>query len=365
MINNREKVKLGGVLELKYGKPLMGVDRNPNGSNPVYGANGILAWTNKFLLEGENIIVGRKGSAGEINRISGKCWPSDVTYYVSKKEDLVMGYIYYLLKSLNLPKLAKGVKPGLNRNDVYRISVSIPEHSEQRKIVKKLDQASLLIEKRKESIKLLDEYIKLFFLDMFGNPESNSKGFPIFKLGEKLELITYGLTIRPKYLNEGIPLISAKEIRSGEINYSLASKISQSDFQKLSEKAKPTIGDILFSKTGSIGHCAIVLSSKDFAITQNAARLKFNKEINPFYALYYLRTSFIQNLSQSSAKGNAVKDLQLGVMKQFKFIVPPIELQDRFSKLVKKERALQGQMFEQLKELEMQLLILYQSIFKY
>ena len=153
-------------------------------------------------------------------------------------------------------------------------------------------------------------------------------------LEDALDLITYGLTVRPKYHTEGVPLISAREIRSGNVNLGKAPKISVVDYNKLSAKGKPTQGDILFSKTGSIGHCAIVENNSPFAITQNAARLVFNSLIDNRYALWYLRSPYIQRTSQERAKGNAVKDLQLGDMKKFKFIYPPLLKQKKIAAIL-------------------------------
>jgi len=150
-----------------------------------------------------------------------------------------------------------------------------------------------------------------------------------------LELITYGLTVRPKYVADGIPLISGKEIRSGIVDYENAAKISQKDFDALSEKAKPTKHDLLFSKTGSIGHTAIIETDSPFALAQNVARLTFApKLVNYIYALFYLRSGSIQALAKRSVRGNAVKDPQLGVMGDFPFALPPLQLQLEFAQRI-------------------------------
>ncbi len=138
-----EEKRLGEVLKLEYGKPLDRKDRNENGKFPVYGANGEKSRTDKFYCNKQTIIVGRKGSAGELNLTEEKFWPLDVTYFVTfdnKKYDL--NFIYFLLSTLKLTKLAKGVKPGINRNDVYLIDVFIPSLKTQKSIVAKLDALS-------------------------------------------------------------------------------------------------------------------------------------------------------------------------------------------------------------------------------
>ena len=74
---------LGEVIKLEYGKPLGKSLRKPDGLYPMYGANGIKGRTDEFYYNKKTIIVGRKGSAGEINLTEEKFWPLDVTYFVT------------------------------------------------------------------------------------------------------------------------------------------------------------------------------------------------------------------------------------------------------------------------------------------
>lgn len=133
---------LGEVLQLEYGKPLDASDRSPNGRWPVYGANGEKDRTDRWFHNKPSIVVGRKGSAGEVNLTEEKFWPLDVTYFVTFDEmNQDIRFLYYLLKTLELPRLAKGVKPGINRSEVYALTARIPPIPEQRRIVRILDEA--------------------------------------------------------------------------------------------------------------------------------------------------------------------------------------------------------------------------------
>jgi type I restriction enzyme, S subunit len=137
-----EVKQLGDVLKLEYGKPLPQEDRDDNGAYPAYGANGVNCRSSKFFFGKESIIVGRKGSAGETTLTEEKFWPLDVTYFVTfdeRRYDLI--FLYHCLKSLQLTRLAKGVKPGLNRNDVHSIEFAFPPLPEQKRIVAILDKA--------------------------------------------------------------------------------------------------------------------------------------------------------------------------------------------------------------------------------
>ena len=134
--------KLGDVVCLEYGKPLPKEDRAEDGAYPAYGANGIKCRTNRSYHDRPSIIIGRKGSAGELNLTKGSFWPLDVTYFVTFDEsqyDLV--FLFHALKHLELTKMAKGVKPGLNRNDVYQLKFPFPPLPEQQRLVAILDEA--------------------------------------------------------------------------------------------------------------------------------------------------------------------------------------------------------------------------------
>ena len=133
---------VGEILRLEYGKPLPRSYLDVGGKYPVYGANGEKERSNHYYHDRPSIIVGRKGSAGKLELSDGAFWPLDVTYFVVfDEEQYDLQFLYHLLSSLDIPKLAKGVKPGINRNDVYALSVKVPPIGEQKRTVQSLDEA--------------------------------------------------------------------------------------------------------------------------------------------------------------------------------------------------------------------------------
>jgi len=131
--------RLGDVLEFIYGKGLKKENRISIGKYPVYGSNGIVGNFNKYLTDKKAIIIGRKGSAGALNISELPSWTTDVAYYIEESKNLDFKFIFYLLKSLNLESIGKGIKPGLNRNETYILPICLPPLPEQRRIVGKVD----------------------------------------------------------------------------------------------------------------------------------------------------------------------------------------------------------------------------------
>ena len=163
-------VKLHEVMILEYGKSLKASKRE-SGEYPVYGSNGVVDYHNDFLIEAPFIVVGRKGSAGEIHFSTQNGFPIDTTFYVRLKDQskLHLRYLFYTLKRLNLPSLNNqaGV-PGINRNDVYDLSIPLPPIEIQEEIVDEIEQyqkvidgCNLVIENYNPSFKIDEKWERL------------------------------------------------------------------------------------------------------------------------------------------------------------------------------------------------------------
>lgn len=109
-------VSLGEICKLLYGKSLPESSRI-NGVSPVYGSNGVVGSHTKHITDGPTIIIGRKGSVGEINYSEKPCWPIDTTYYIdSSCTEQNLKWLSYALQSLGLQQLNKATGvPGVAR----------------------------------------------------------------------------------------------------------------------------------------------------------------------------------------------------------------------------------------------------------
>jgi type I restriction enzyme, S subunit len=131
--------KLGDVLEFKYGKSLPAKRREGSGYS-VFGSNGIVGEHSEAFVDGPTLIIGRKGSIGEIHQSDAPCWPIDTTYFVNNFNGQPIRFWYHQLKVLPLAELNRATAlPGLNRSDAYDLSVKVPPIAEQQRIVEKIE----------------------------------------------------------------------------------------------------------------------------------------------------------------------------------------------------------------------------------
>jgi len=119
--------KLGEVCELAYGKGLKSENRI-EGEYPVVGSNGIVGNHSEYLVEGPGIVIGRKGTIGEVIWLHQNFFPIDTTFYIKDLLGVKALYFhYFLLKEQDFKKIGSdSAVPGLNRNQAYDNLVVIP-----------------------------------------------------------------------------------------------------------------------------------------------------------------------------------------------------------------------------------------------
>jgi len=120
--------RVDDLLELAYGKALKSTDRK-KGTVPVYGSGGITGYHSEALVPHGSIVVGRKGTIGSLYWVDEPFFPIDTTYYI-KSKNAPISYCYYAMKSLGLNQMnTDAAVPGLNRENVYRLKLAVPELS--------------------------------------------------------------------------------------------------------------------------------------------------------------------------------------------------------------------------------------------
>ncbi len=140
-----EWVRFGSIYEMEYGNNLPQEKRSNSGEYNVYGSNGIVGTHNEACIKSPCIVIGRKGSAGALNLSDqAACWVTDVAYSTIPPSAMDLEFVFIQFHTLGLDTLGKGIKPGLNRNDAYNLTIAIPPQSEQKAIVSKVNELMTL-----------------------------------------------------------------------------------------------------------------------------------------------------------------------------------------------------------------------------
>ena len=257
----------------------------------------------------------------------------------------------------------------ISRGNLEKLKFDIPSIEDQKRIVKIFDKADILRQKRKQAIELLDGYLKSVFLEMFGDPVKNPNGWKVRKLGKLSRVITKGES--PKwqgfeYIKEGVRFITSENVLLGQLNLSKNKYVAETFHNKL-RRSKLKLNDLLVNLVGaSIGRGAIVIEEALPAnINQAVAKIELLENVaDPVFMLFQLISKQIQNKLTGCKVEGARANISLTNVRDLEFLVPPIELQNKFAEIVKKVELLKQKMLTQSEELENQFQALMQKAFK-
>ena len=220
-----------------------------------------------------------KGSAGQVTRVEGPFWPLDVTYFTSHdKSSLEFYFLHYTLNRLELPKLARGVKPGINRNDVYALRIPLPPLREQRRIVAVLNEAFEGLDRARAHVEAniidLDELSTRYLDDRLSQLSNRVGRTSIAEIANVKGGKRLPKGVRPDPKPTSFPYITVSDMaEDGTISYGRLSYISK-EVQEAISRYTISCRDVYVSIAGSIGKFGIIPDSLDGAnLTENAAKL--------------------------------------------------------------------------------------------
>lgn len=330
---------VGDILELSYGKALKEADRS-GGDVPVVGSGGIVGAHSAGITDAPTIVVGRKGSIGSVTWIDGPAWPIDTAYFVRpKSDDVDPRWTYWMLKSLRMETMNKSAAvPGLNRDDVYRLSIKLPSRPEQRRIAAILDHADALRAKRRQVLADLDDLPQCRFTSLFGDPISNPSRLPVKVLRDWVDAerpITYGILKPGPHIPDGVPYVRVADMKDRGI---AVAGVRRTTAAIAAEYRRSTLqpGDLLMSIRGHVGRFAFVPA--DLAggnITQDSARLAVQDPDCAIYIRAAMETPSVQHWMARRTKGAAVKGINLGDLRELPIPLPPGSEIKRFAEFIR------------------------------
>ena len=281
---------------------------------------------------------GMSATKGHIYRLKNDCYVVNHLAVVKPNASCNSNYLEHALKKYSPTTLIlDAAYPSIRLSDISDFKIPLPPLAEQQRIAAILDKAAEIKSKREQTIAKLDELAQSAFEEVVSGSQA------IEALGELCD-VRDGTHDSPKYVAEGFPLITSKNIVDGKIDTSTANLISEEDYVEICKRSKVGHGDILMPMIGTIGNPVIVKElAPKFAI-KNVALIKFksNSPSNVYINAFLKSRHFYQYVSKLS-RGGTQKFLGLGDIRKLPIPMLAKESEVEFSARLQRTTMLREQ----------------------
>ena len=241
-------------------------------------------------------------------------------------------FLYYLLTKVSMEKITKKTTglDAITFEDLKDIEVPIPPLKEQKRIAAILDKADAIRRKRRQAIQLADEFLRSVFLDMFGDPATNPKGWQRKKIRQLGKVVTGNTPSRqiPENFGHHIEWIKSDNINTPSHILTRAEEALSVAGEKLGRTvpANSTLVTCIAGTPECIGNAA--LTDRKVAFNQQINAIVPFDNVDPYflYMLVTISKRIIQRASTNSMKGMVSK----GIFQEIELISPPYNLQKKF-----------------------------------
>jgi type I restriction enzyme S subunit len=222
-------------------------------------------------------------------------------------------------------------------NFLAKVEIPLPPLAEQRQIAEVLDRAEALRAKRRAALAELDALTQSIFLDLFGDPVTNPKGWPHVNFEDICERVTVGIVVKPSsyYVPKGVPALRSLNIKPGRIVLQDLVFFSESDNDTKLTKTKLKVGDLVLVRSGQPGTAAVVPTELDGV---NAIDLliatPLSKLTDATFLCEFFNSSGGRDLVLSKQRGQVQKHLNVGSLNEAAIPLPPLALQQEFARRV-------------------------------
>jgi len=336
--NRMEKIKLTDICNPKQWKTIPTSELLEDGY-PVYGANGIIGYYSEFNHKNPVITVTCRGATcGTINITVPKSYVTGNAMCLDDvRSDIYMEYLYYCLKHYNFNNVISGsAQPQITRQGMEKIYVTIGSHNEQMDIVDKLKKVENVIGLKKQELKQLDTFVKSRFVELFGDPIKNPKGWEVVKLSECLERIDNGKSFTcDSNAREGVFPAILKLSAATYGDYRPYENKALLDEKQFVESVEVHRGDLLFTRKNTpdlVGMAAYVFETPEKLMMPDLIfRLVTNERMTPTFLWQLINNRefrpAIQGISGGSAK--SMSNISKERLKNIEVICPPISEQKK------------------------------------
>ena len=321
------------VLDIKNGKNQREVEC-PDGQYPIYGSGGVMGYANDYICEADTVIIGRKGSINNPIYAEEPFWNVDTAFGLCAKKDILLPkYLFYFCIKFDFERLNRTVTiPSLTKSDLLKIKIQVPSLDVQQEVIDKLTKIESILNFRKQELKLLDELVRGRFVELFGDPVHNDKGWETDTVENLCKKIYGGGTpskVHPEYYEEGdIPWVSSKDMKTDVLTDSQI-KINQLGVDNSTAKIVPVNSVIVVIRSGILKHT--------LPVAINAVPITVNQDLKVFIpgermVSRFLAVQFKMHEKDilTGVRAVTADNIEFNLLKQRKLIVPPIELQKEY-----------------------------------
>lgn len=349
-----EKVRLGDYIQLLGGgTPSKDVEAYWNGDIPWvsvkdFKEDHITSTQDLITIEGvknsatriipaDTLLIATRMAVGKvaINTVDVAI-NQDIKAITCNKE-LFPKFLFYFFKAneQHLQSLASGATvKGIKINHITDLAIPLPPIPVQQRIADILDKADALRRKDQELLKKYDQLAQAIFIDMFGDPVKNEKGWEVKKLEDLGELSSGSTPSRsnPSYFKGSIPWVKTTEVKDDFI-FGTSEKISEEALAKSSCKLYPpnSLVIAMYGQGKTRGQSSLL---KIEATTNQACCVVSNMtdQVSEIYLLKLFK--LLYNDLRDLGRGGNQPNLNIGILKGYKIILPPIHLQQTFSERI-------------------------------
>jgi len=252
-------------------------------------------------------------------------------------------YLSYFLKSSmywhQISTMASGAaQPGVNSSKLKELSLPLPPLPEQKRIAAILDKADTIRRRRQQAIQLADDFLRAVFLDMFGDPATNLKGWETFALSDLVRqdsIITYGIVQAGDHVDGGVPYIRTGDFKNGKLQ-AAGYACTSVDIANKFKRSEVSAGDIVYCIRASIGSADIVPSFLDGAnLTQGTAKISPAGDVKAEFLVELLRSAGFRSWIDKNSKGATFKEITLARLREAPVFKPPLVEQEAFVRIRK------------------------------
>lgn len=226
--------------------------------------------------------------------------------------------------------------PAVSDRIVCESRIPLPLLPEQRRIAEILDKADALRAKRRAALSQLDTLTQSIFLDMFGDPATNPKGWPVVLLRESTAQIQIGpfgsLLHQEDYVEGGTPLVNPKHIQQGAIQPDPSETVSDLKFAEL-DTYHLRAGDVVMGRRGEMGRCAIVNEDNGPLLCGTGSLFvrPDNEHTTSLFLVFLLSSAALKARLERMSLGQTLPNLNSQIVEGLEVPLPPLTVQLEFA----------------------------------